>query len=96
MTTVNLAIQLRLDKADVPFFKGADLFAISHLPAGLWADLPDAVSELVYALHYAADAFDHFQENLSRTGGGPGVIGIAKLSARGLCGIPDKEGQAVE
>lgn len=67
-----------------------------ELPAGLWADLPDAISELVYVLHHAADGFDHFQENLSNAGGDPGLIGLAELSARGLRAILDKEGLAVE
>ena len=32
-STVNLTVQLRLDEADIPLFKGADLFVIPHLPA---------------------------------------------------------------
>lgn len=30
MTTVNMTIQLRLDEAEVPAFKGADLFVTPH------------------------------------------------------------------
>ncbi|MFV0291995.1 MAG: hypothetical protein ACK5II_01710 [Paracoccus sp. (in: a-proteobacteria)] len=67
------------------------------LPEAAWNALPDAVSELVYAVRSARNALDHLHQALSDSAASdPGLIGLIELSSRGLRHVAENEGELLD
>lgn len=68
-----------------------------EMPFGTWKNLPDALSEAVYALRNAQDAFDHVHQALSDSAASdPGLMGLIELSSRGLRHVAENEGELLD
>ncbi len=68
-----------------------------EMPFGTWQNLPDALSEAVYALRSAQAAFGHLQEALSDSAeSDPGILALIELSSRGLRHVCEHEGGVLD
>lgn len=85
--------QVKAEMAQKERARNEQCKCLVEMPFGTWQNLPDALSEAVYALRSAQAAFDHLHEAISDSAASdPGIIALIELSSRGLRHVSEHEG----